>query len=188
MGNRDSVVRLVQRVYDIAEQLSGELSPRHDSEWATVVHGDFKAMNVFLPTDENSAAIMIDFSAAGVGISMSDVSMHIVHANLPEALDNGGEETLVEGYVTALEGIMSAKHGSKWAYPRDMVMRHYQLACVDYLRFIMGRFWKSATPETFEKKKSSKNTTLINRNLHAALRFISKCDGYLAKFEKEKTK
>ena len=65
-------------------------------------------------------------------------------------------------------------------------MRHYRLACVDYLRFIMGRFWRTAGPESFEKKKGSKNTTLINRNLDAALAFIQKVDGYLEVFEQEK--
>ena len=65
-------------------------------------------------------------------------------------------------------------------------MRHYRLACVDYLRFIMGRFWRNATPESFEKRKDSKNTTLINRNLEAALAFIEKVDRYLEAFEKEK--
>jgi len=40
-----------------------------------------------------------------------------------------------------------------WTYPREVAMRHYRLACVDYLRFIMGRFWRSVTPESFEKNR-----------------------------------
>ena len=149
--------------------------------------------NVFLPNDENrdKSAIMIDFASAGIGYGMSDVAMHIVHAILPADLDNnGGEEQLVEGYLVALEHAMNRKvqHATKeqWTYPREAAMRHYQLACIDYLRFIMGRFWRSATPESFEKKKSSKNTTLINRNLDSALRFIDKVDVFLKVFEAEK--
>jgi len=134
---------------------------------------------------------MIDFSCAGIGYGMSDVGMHIVHAVLPSDLDDGGEEYLIEGYVTALEDAMNRKQRPngdemKWTYPRDVAMRHYRLACVDYLRFIMGRFWRTAGPESFEKKKGSKNTTLINRNLDAALAFIQKVDGYLEVFEQEK--
>ena len=117
---------------------------------------------------------------------MSDLAMHIVHANLPSELEDGGEESLVESYLTALESMMSARTGREWVYPRQAAMRHYRLACVDYLRFIMGRFWRVATPESFEKRRSSRNTTLINRNLDAALRFIEKCDGYLAEFERER--
>lgn len=198
--NKESITKLGQRVYDMAEYVSNELSPSVEDEYATIVHGDYKAMNVFLPiNDETNGgavdgdAIMIDFSCAGIGLGMSDVGMHIVHAVLPHDLENGGEEWLIEGYLTALEDAMNGKAGmcaedggKKWTYPRDIAMRHYQLACVDYLRFIMGRFWRSATPEAFEKKKASKNTTLINRNLESALTFIQKVDKYLEVFEKEK--
>ncbi|KAL7532288.1 hypothetical protein ACHAWF_004075 [Thalassiosira exigua] len=189
---KESVVRLGQRVYDMADYVSTELLPSVEDEYATLVHGDFKAMNVFLPAelqDGNEAAIMIDFSCTGIGYGMSDVGMHIVHAVLPEHLENGGEERLVEGYLLALEDAVNRvnRNGkAKWTYPRDIAMRHYRLACIDYLRFIMGRFWRSATPENFEKKKSSKNTTLINRNLNAAMAFIEKVDKYLEIFEREK--
>jgi hypothetical protein len=117
---------------------------------------------------------------------MSDVGMHIVHAVLPQDLENGGEEKLLKGYLRALEEAVSRRRGQNWTYPRDIAMRHYQLACIDYLRFILGRFWRSATPESFDKKKASKNTTLINRNVNAAMSFIEKVDKYLEVFEKEK--
>lgn len=129
---------------------------------------------------------MIDFSCAGIGFGMSDIAMHIVHAVLPHDLENGGEERLVEGYLLALEDAMYRKHGKKWTFSRNVAQRHYQLACIDYLRFIMGRFWRSATPEAFEKKKNSRNTTLINRNVDSAMAFIEKVDRYLEVFEKEK--
>jgi hypothetical protein len=64
-------------------------------------------------------------------------------------------------------------------------MRHYKLATIDYFRFVLGRFWKGATPESFEKKKDSPNTTLVNRNIDAALAFVRRADGYLAEFEEE---
>ena len=190
--SKDGIANLGKRIYDMAEYISNELTPSVGDEYATLVHGDYKSMNVFLPNESNKEgeAIMIDFSCVGIGLGMSDVGMHIVHAVLPEDLDNGGEEMLLEGYLTALEAAMNRKQtGSekeKFVYQRDVALRHYQLACVDYIRFIMGRFWRSATPESFEKKKTSKNTTLINRNLEAALRFIQKVDVYLEVFEKEK--
>ncbi|KAL7538183.1 hypothetical protein ACHAXR_008339 [Thalassiosira sp. AJA248-18] len=193
---KESVVRLGQRVYDMAEYVSRELTPLVGDQYATLVHGDYKAMNAFLPSKakelDDDAAIMIDFSCAGIGYGMSDVGMHIVHAVVPTDLENGGEERLVDGYLSALEDAMNRKNygktanGEKWTYPREVAMRHYRLACVDYLRFIMGRFWRSATPDSFEKKKHSKNTTLINRNLDAAMAFIEKVDRYLEVFEKEK--
>ncbi|KAL9185007.1 hypothetical protein ACHAXT_002784 [Thalassiosira profunda] len=189
---KESVTRLGQRIYDMAEWVSKELSPNVDDEYATLVHGDYKSMNVFLPNEAKDGgegdAIMIDFSCAGIGYGMSDVGMHLVHAVLPTDLENGGEEKLVEGYLVALEAAMRQRDPGKekWTYNRDEALRHYRLACVDYIRFIMGRFWRSATPDSFESKRKSKNTTLINRNLAAAMAFVKKVDGYLATFEKER--
>mmetsp|Transcript_26859 Transcript_26859/g.48727 ORF Transcript_26859/g.48727 Transcript_26859/m.48727 type:complete len:129 (-) Transcript_26859:582-968(-) len=91
---KESVVRLGQRVYHMAEYVSKELTPDVGDEYATMVHGDYKAMNVFLPSESieegNKDAIMIDFSCTGIGYGMSDVvGMHIVHAVLPHDLENG---------------------------------------------------------------------------------------------------
>ncbi|KAL3800814.1 hypothetical protein HJC23_001651 [Cyclotella cryptica] len=197
---KTSVVALGQRVYDMAEYVSNELTPGVQDEYATLVHGDYKAMNVFLPTNgitenSNKNAIMIDFSCVGIGYGMSDVAMHIVHAVLPSDLEHGNEQYLVEQYLCALEDAVNLKHCKtaggnechhRWTFPRDIAWRQYQLACIDYLRFIMGRFWQSAMLETFEKKKSSKNTTLINRDVKAAMAFIEKVDRYLELFEDEK--
>ena len=142
----------------------------------------------------DKSAIMIDFSCVGIGYGMSDVAMHIVHAVLPNDLQNGQEEYLVEQYILALEDAINQEYcgeeteecKAKFMFSRDTARRQYQLACIDYLRFIMGRFWKSATPITFDKKKSSKNTTLINRDVRAAMAFIEKVDKYLEVYETEK--
>jgi hypothetical protein len=129
-------------------------------------NGKYSTKNVFLPNqnhgregDKGKGVIMIDFSCTGIGYGMSNVSMHIAHAVHPRDLDNGGEEWLVEKYMSALE---------------------------DYLRFVMGRFWRSSSPESFREKRDNKNITLINQNLEAAVAFIERVDGYLADFEKEK--
>ena len=41
---REGVVALGRRVYDMAEYVSRELTPSAESEYATLVHGDYKAM------------------------------------------------------------------------------------------------------------------------------------------------
>ncbi|KAL7522698.1 hypothetical protein ACHAWX_007640 [Stephanocyclus meneghinianus] len=197
---KSSVAALGRRIYDMAEYVSNELTPGVQEEYATLVHGDYKAMNVFLPTNEftdggGNNAVMIDFSCVGIGYGMSDVAMHIVHAVLPSDLENGKEQYLVEQYLCALEDALNKKSlktegghecHKKWKFPRNVAWRQYQLACIDYLRFIMGRFWRSANQETFENKKYSKNTTLINRDVKAAMAFIEKVDRYLEVFEVEK--
>ena len=48
---KESVVRLGRRVFDMAEYVSKELTPVAGYEYATMVHWDYKAMNVFLPSE-----------------------------------------------------------------------------------------------------------------------------------------
>jgi hypothetical protein len=143
--------------------------------------------------DDDDDFYMIDFASTGVGLGMSDVAMHIVHAVRPCDLKDGGEEQLVDGYLRALNAALrhsqtkgnSSSFGVVHEYPTHVAMRHYRLGCVDYLRFILGRFWRSATLESFEAKKGNQNTTLINRDVEAAMRFIEKVDIYLEEFETE---
>jgi len=58
---------------------------------------------------------------------------------------------------------------------------------VDYGRFVLERFWKAATPEALEKRKKSRNTTLINRDGAAAMAYIDRMNRYLTEIEAELT-
>ena len=174
----------------MANVISEELSPAYNEKYATVVHGDFKAMNVFISkmetVDESvepspSQPIIIDFASTGLGLGMSDVAMHITHAVRPENLLNGGEEKLVEKYLNALNEVLP----DNLSYPKDVAMRHYRLAVIDYFRFVMGRLWRGATLETFDERKDSKNSVYVNRSIDAAINFIERADRYLAEVEIE---
>lgn len=191
--DKESIKNLGQRVYDNAQYISEAVSPKLTDAYATCVHGDFKAMNVFLPAVESGSedAVLIDFASTGVGLGLSDVAMHVAHALRPEDLVNGGEEALVDQYLAALDAerrrtVKAEDLHTYKPYPRDVAMRHYKLAAVDYFRFILGRFWRSATPETFDKRKDSPNSTLVNRNAEAALAFVERVDRYLAQIEEER--
>jgi hypothetical protein len=183
--SQPNIQNLGRRMYNMAEYVSEQLTLRPTDPHATLTHGDFKAMNVFLPTSTDNHAVMIDFASTGVGCGMSDVAMHVMHAVSPTKSGND-ELSLVEGYLNALEVARVQYNTSQQPYPRDVAMRHYRLACVDYMRFIMGRFWKSSTKESFEKTKDSKNVTLVNRDLNAAMAWIAKVDKYLQEFEEDK--
>ena len=159
---------LGSRIQNLAEYISMQVSPGPSDSFATISHGDFKSMNCFLPSTETAATtersvILVDFASTGVGLGMSDVAMHIHHAVLPEHLANGGEEELLEHYLTQLNTSLGLTTNGQKFYPKDVAMRHYRLAVADYFRFFLGRFWKTATLESFVKKKDSKNTALMNR-------------------------
>lgn len=173
------------RIKILAEYISEEVSPGATDAYATISHGDFKSMNCFLPGDDSTSKVkLVDFASTGVGLGMSDVAMHIHHAVLPEQLADGGEEMLVDHYLATLNA--SLQSSKKLSYPKEVAMRHYRLAVADYFRFFLGRFWKTATLESFAKKKDSKNTALINRNVDSALAFLDRADRYLGIIEIEK--
>jgi len=143
-----------KRIKKLAEYISNEVSPGPMDQYATLSHGDFKSMNCFLPQRNNTerGVILVDFASSGVGLGMSDVAMHIHHAVKAEDLAHGGEEQLFDHYLDKLNTML----GTTRTYPRDIALRHYKLACADYFRFLLGRFWKSATPQSFNKKKTTK--------------------------------
>eukprot|EP00966_Prymnesium_polylepis_P266763 6162433-Prymnesium_polylepis.1 len=195
---------LGSRLQAAALWISAQLSPAPGDRFATLVHGDLKAMNVFLPvepcdadgesgataTDDDGGSraaaadgvVLIDFASTGVGLGMADVAMHVVHALLPSDLDGGGEEALIDGY---LEALTAARGAGAAPYPRELALRHFRLATCDYGRFVMGRFWSFATPERFQAAAASPNVVLANRNLASALRFVERIHAYLTEFEAE---
>lgn len=181
-GLRDRTKNLGTRLQKAAKAISQQLSPAFNDPYATLAHGDFKSMNVFLPKEPASSSsppLMVDYASTGVGLGMSDVAMHIHHAVTPENLANGGEEALVDHYLSELETLLP----SGKSYPRDVALQHYRMAVCDYCRFVLGRFWKTATPAAFEKSKNSPNTTLINRNVKAAMAYLDRVERYLTEFE-----
>ena len=108
--------------------------------------------------------------------------LHLVHALTPADLDGGGEEALVDYYLEAL----AARRGSGAApYPREAALRHYRLAVCDYGRFVIGRFWRDATPASFAANAAKPNVVLANRNLASALRFVERISECLAAVEVE---
>lgn len=180
-GLEERTKTLGKRLQLAAKAISLQLSPRYDEKYATLVHGDYKAMNVFLPRKPSLPALMVDYASTGIGLGVSDLAMHIHHAVLPKDLANGGEEELVDYYLQELERLLPEGQ----TYPREIALKHYRVAVVDYGRFVLGRFWKMATPEMFEKGKDSPNTTLINRNLEAAMVYIDRLERYLTEFEQQ---
>jgi len=181
--DRESIRNLGKRIKLMADLISNELSPAYHDNFATIVHGDLKSMNIFIPSDDNHerCPILIDFASTGLGNGMSDVAMIITHALHPNDLVNGGEDKLVDLYIDALHDELSDRN----IYPRHIAKRHYKLASLDYFRFVLGRLWKGVTLDKIEKSKDSKNSVLVNRNVEAALYFIEKADKYLTELENE---
>ena len=162
---QDAVRQLGRRLF---EQLTG-------ARCATLLHGDLKAMNCFLPVCDGARATLIDFASAGVGFGMSDVAMLLSHSVAPELLRDGGEERLLDVNLKALSV----------PYPRDQALRHYRLGLCDYARFVVARFWTDTSLAGFANRASNPNTTLVNRSAEAALCFVERVHNSLAQLEAE---
>ena len=190
------VAALGARLKAAAVGVSERVCPTPDDRWATLVHGDLKAMNVMLPSQprdkddevevgEGGEAMLIDFASAGVGLGVSDVAMLLTHSVAPEDLADGGEERLLDQYLNELDAARGAAAVAASPYPRELARKHYRLAAIDYCRFVAGRFWRGATPAQFEARADSQNTTLVNRSIPAALAFVRRVDKFLAEYESE---
>lgn len=179
---RPGIAALGERLELWYRYTSGQVSPSPSDRAATLVHGDFKAMNVMLPgapSDADTPAMLIDFASCGVGFGMCDVAMLLAHSVAPSTLAAGGQERLIDAYLDALaaNGVMG--------YTRDEAMRHFHLATVDYARFVVARFWGGASAEAFEKRAANPNVCLPNRNVEAALGFAERADQSLRFLEEE---
>jgi hypothetical protein len=174
--DRPSVAALGERLDRWTAFASEQLSPQPTDRFATLVHGDCKAMNVMLPRDEedeSTAPWLFDFASTGVGLGMCDVAMLLAHSVEPETLADGGLERLLDVYLDALE-----QNGVQ-GYDRTDAMRHFHLATVDYARFVVSRFWSGASEEAFAKRATNPNVCLPNRSVEAAMRFVERVDASL---------
>ena len=87
----------------------------------TLLHGDYKSENIFFARDQHSIAVC-DFQWSGYGVGALDV-MHLLHTSLEKGLRSS---YFVDYYADLVKG---------W-YP--MFRKHYQLALVDYARYMIG--------------------------------------------------
>jgi Ecdysteroid kinase-like family len=194
----EAFVNLGRRIERLAVPVSDLVSPGPHDTFATLIHGDYKALNVFLPrtdvvesdNDDSSNednCLMVDFASCGVGLGMSDLAMHVRHAVEPHHLAHGGEQHLVRQYWEYLHQLLLASRDADAAheYTWEVAWWHYKLAVVDYFRFFLGRMWKSATPDTMRAKANNKNVSLINRSVPAAMAFLRNVEAYMVEIEAE---
>ena len=178
---RTEIRTLGQRLSKVAKDIAGRLECSPSEKFATIQHGDYKSMNIFLHKGGRSEdVVFIDFASTSVGYGMADVAMHIIHALHPENKKNGEEEKLVlDIYLKTLND-----HGI--SFDQKTALKHYDYGIIDYARFMFGRFYgESSTLENFEKRKDSMNVSYVNRNVDAAFAFAERVNIALRRVEKD---
>ena len=176
------MVNLAKRLEAVAEWVSSQLQPAPHQAFATLVHGDPKAMNMFLPSSGFDLPVLIDFQWTGVGFSMADVAMILPHSADLSVL--GGEEEIVRLYYDSLVHALEKQGRSAGSFSFDQAWHLYRLAFVDYARMVFGNFFKNASPEAFEARSHLENVGMVYRNVDASLSYVQMVDGHVAYVER----
>lgn len=165
------------------EIAGGNLGVVTSDAWRTVVHGDAKAMNMFLPASEepDARATLVDFQWAGVGPCMCDVALLLAHGVERDALSGGRHDGLLRWYYAALSRGIGADAARR--FPYEAAVRLYKLAVVDYGRMVVGRFLGDGAVETFRQKKGDKNASMVYRDVGGCVEFFLRVREYLTEVE-----
>ena len=185
--SRPHIRNLAQRLESMAPWVAAELQASPEDDFATLVHGDYKAMNLFLPVDEAGSPLLIDFQWTGVGFGMADVAMHLSHSVATEAV-LAHEEDMVRTYHSALINILrnrGADVAAKAAktYSFQTALHYYRLAFLDYARMVLSCFFRNASPDAFSARGDNPNVGYVYRNVEASLLYIQMVDRHLTFLE-----
>ncbi|KAI9003447.1 kinase-like domain-containing protein [Hyaloraphidium curvatum] len=111
---------------------------RSDVPWRTLVHGDAKAEN-FLFSRDGSACAACDFQYAGRGLGVQDVA-YVLASSVNAQLLAKKERDLLAFYHGRLVELARASD-LEFAYPFERMMDDFEVALLDYARFLAGWGW-----------------------------------------------
>jgi hypothetical protein len=131
-----------------------------------LVHGDFKTGNLFFGPDEEVTAI--DFQWSGMGVGATDI-VYLIGTGSSDALLEGIEvdKDVLEPYYSAF--LAAAKRAEETGAVIGATYTHatfaqlqddFQLALLDYVRWIMACRLPGSTPASFAKCKAEMNLNL----------------------------
>lgn len=121
------------------------------SEWGTLLHGDVKGANIFFTshstrrrpsqtgTNEPLRCALYDFQYVGIGLCTRDL-IYFLGTTTEEKLLRKREDELelLRFYHEALETGLRQLNGATPQYPFDKFVRHWEMAIVDWYRFLVS--------------------------------------------------
>lgn len=198
--SRPSVRQLPARLARLAHRLAAEMRAGPEDSFATLVHGDYKAANLFFVPfsqesqdsapegregDERIEAVAIDYQWCGVGLAMSDVAYHLTHAVQVDAFAmDDGEAGLLAAYLSELRAHLPPD--AAIAFSDQVAARQYRLATLDYARLVLSRFVTDASEEAFaavERSERAPNLGVVYRDPRGAVALVARLETALAETE-----
>lgn len=113
----------------------------------TLVHGDFKEANIMIgggSKKDSFSCAAVDYQYCGRGFGAKDIVMLIVSSVSPQVLKAiGGEDGVIQLYADELKKTLNAmnemsKEDIETITSFDTLKMQYELAMVDYVRFMAG--------------------------------------------------
>ncbi|KAH7108149.1 kinase-like domain-containing protein [Auriculariales sp. MPI-PUGE-AT-0066] len=122
-----------------ASKVNEQLALERAAGRCTLLHGDAKDANImFSPTRE---CALVDFQYVGAGVPTLDIAYFLGTSVRASLLQGEGEVQLLRVYHEALATALRARESSV-EYSWDTFLRHWELALVDWSRFMAGwGFW-----------------------------------------------
>ena len=144
-GNTKSLGRRIETVGAAISRLLAKQSS--GLQYGTLIHGDYKAANLFFQRDATSASSVaaVDFQFAGCGLGVEDVAYLLY----PDARGNhfDYEEELLKVYHEELIlQLMTFQKGGPSTMPFEVFQRYYELARLDMTRYWLSKSkWVAST-------------------------------------------
>lgn len=139
---------LGRRIENAGAAISRLLAKQSASlQYGTLIHGDYKAANLFFENDATSASSVaaVDFQFTGCGMCVEDVAYLLY----PDARGNHfeyEEELLKVYHEEVILELMTLQKGGPSTMPFDVFQRYYELARLDMTRYWMSKSkWVAST-------------------------------------------
>jgi thiamine kinase-like enzyme len=135
------------------------------AEWGTLLHGDVKGANIFFTPHSTGRMIsqadangplrcaLYDFQYVGIGLCTRDLVCFLGKTAEEKLLREWEDEMeLLRFYHEALETALQQRDGATPQYPFDKILRHWEMAIVDWYRFLVT--WGMSGNGTWVEKRA----------------------------------
>eukprot|EP00892_Ulva_mutabilis_P000308 jgi/Ulvmu1/10278/UM060_0080.1 len=173
------IAQLAARLQAAAPALAQRLDALGATSGHTMLHGDFKTANIFFqpaPPDGaggGGAAVRVcpcDFQWAGAGLGMQDVA-YLLWTSVDPAALAAHEGALLRHYHDRLHSELAAAGVSRGPTDREL-QEQYEVAMLDYVRFLVGSMWGACTPASFDAKAGDINQGMHKRDRRHHMRMV----------------
>ncbi|KAK3241688.1 hypothetical protein CYMTET_48571, partial [Cymbomonas tetramitiformis] len=184
MFSEEGVQLLGRRLRRSARALHRNLQfqwPQH----RTLVHGDLKTANIFFNEADTEVAV-VDWQWCGEGVGVVDLQYLMHTSGSIEVLQ--AEQQILQLYHECLLANLRrfGKHDQAATYGLETMVGQYEVATLDYVRFLIGSMWGRTTPASCLANADCINQGMHKRSTAHLIWLVQKADGLLSQLEQRR--